>query len=94
MKTMNLKDLLHNATTQLRDLSPLEKPDFRLEQAVHRKDEKVWEIVISYLVENNNKPISAVSTFAPQFPFQRIYKKVMMDEDGQVAELLMYDTAG
>ncbi len=94
MNTMKLKDLLHNATTQLRDLSPLDQPDFRLEQAVHRKEEKVWEIVISYLVENNNKPVSVVPTFAPQLPFQRVYKKVMMDESGQVAEFLMYDTAG
>lgn len=94
MNTMNLKDLLHNATTQLRDLSPLEKPDFRLEQAVHRKDEKVWEIVISYLVENNNKPVGGIAQLAPQLPFQRVYKKVMMDEEGQVAEFLMYDTAG
>lgn len=91
---MNLKDLLHNATIQLGDLSPLDKPDFRLEQAVYKKEDKVWEIVISYLVENNNKPINPVFPLAPQLPYQRVYKKVILDEDGQVAELLMYDRAG
>lgn len=91
---MNLKDLLHNATTQLRDLSPLDKPDFRLEQGVYKKDDKVWEIVISYLVENNNKPINPFLPSAPQPPYQRVFKKVIMDENGQVAEFLMYDTAG
>lgn len=92
MNTLNLKDLLHNATTQLRDLSPLEKPDFRLEQGTYNKDAKVWEIVISYLVENNNKPLSPISVFGLQTPYQRVYKKVIMDEDGQVEEFLMFDT--
>ncbi|MFB9293994.1 hypothetical protein [Persicitalea jodogahamensis] len=91
---MNLKDLLHHATTQLRDLSPLDQPDFRLEQAVYRKDEKVWEIVISYLVENNNKISSPFSPLTQQPPYQRVFKKVIMDENGQVAEFLMYDMAG
>lgn len=94
MKTMNLKDLLHNVTTQLRDLSPLDKPDFRLEQAVYKKDDKVWEIVVSYLVENNNKPNNPFLPLVPQPPYQRVYKKVIMDENGQVAEFLMYDMAG
>ncbi len=93
MKTMNLKDLLHNATTQLRDLSPLEKPDFRLEQGTYNKEQKVWEIVISYLVENNNKTLNQFSALVAQPPYQRIYKKVIMDDDGQVAEFLMFDTA-
>jgi len=93
MKTMNLKDLLHNVTTQLRDLSPLDNPDFRLEQGTYNKEEKVWEVVISYLVENNNKPLSPISVFGLQTPYQRIYKKVIVSEDGHVEEFLMFDTA-
>lgn len=93
MKNLNLKDLLHSVTTQLRDLSPLEKPDFRLEQASYNKAEKVWEVVISYHVENNNKPFSWAGV-PPQLPYKRVYKKVIMDEDGQVSEFLMFDTAG
>jgi hypothetical protein len=88
---MKLKDLLNNATDQLRDLSTLDKPDFRLEQAVFKKDEKVWDIVISYLVENNNKISSPLAPLASQYPYQRIYKRVIMDENGQVAEFHMYD---
>lgn len=93
MKNLNLKDLLHSATTQLRDLSPLDKPDFRLEQGTYNKEEKVWEVVISYLVENNNKPTNPLSAIVAQPPYQRVYKKVIMDEEGQVAEFLMFDTA-
>ena len=76
---MKLKDLLENATTQLRDLSPLENPDFRLEQAVFNKEENVWEIVVSYLVENNNRISSPIAPLALQSPFQRIYKKAIME---------------
>lgn len=88
---MKLKELLNNATEQLRDLSTLDKPDFRLEQAVFNKEENVWEIVVSYLVENNNKISSPLSPLAPQYPFQRTYKRVIMDDNGQVAEFHIYD---
>ena len=51
---MNLKELYQIAKNELSELSPFENSDFRLEQAEFDKDEKVWEIVISYLVENTN----------------------------------------
>lgn len=90
---MKLKDLLNNAAEQLKDLSTLDKPDFRLEQAVYKKNEKVWEIVVSYLVENNNNKISSpLVPLAPRYPYQRIYKRVIMDENGEVAEFHMYDS--
>lgn len=94
MNDMKLKDLLDSATTQLRDLSPLDNPDFRLEQALYKKDEKVWEVIVSYLVEDNNKPVNPLKVFTPQTPYYRTYKRVILDDDGQVSEFLMYENKG
>lgn len=93
MTDMKLKDLLNSATTQLRDLSTLDNPDFRLEQAVYKKDEKIWEIVISYLVKNNTITTNPFADIAPAFKYTRLYKKVNLDENGQVAGFYLYDNA-
>lgn len=51
---MKLRDLLLIAQQELFDLDKTIK-DIRLEQAVFNQQENLWEIVISYLVENKNK---------------------------------------
>jgi hypothetical protein len=38
---MNLRELLNIVKTELKDLSPLENPDFRLEQAEFQKDSDI-----------------------------------------------------
>lgn len=89
---MKLKDILTIAKNELEDLSTIDNPDFRLEQAIYKQDEKVWEVVVSYLVENTNKP-SVFSALSPDFPFLRIYKKLEINEKNEVVSFLMYDKA-
>lgn len=48
---LSFKELLQIAKHNLKDLSPLQNPDFRLEQAEYKKDEQVWDVVVSFLVE-------------------------------------------
>ncbi|MFP4370297.1 MAG: hypothetical protein ACLFR2_12025 [Candidatus Kapaibacterium sp.] len=84
---MNFKELFKIAKKEMEDLFTLENPDFRLEQAEFNKDEDVWEVVVSYLVENTNKPLGI-----PGFNFHRMYKKVKIDNNGQVVGFYIYDT--
>ena len=83
---MKLKDLLKIAEDELSDLSTVSNPDFRLEQAV--KTDSGWEIVVSFLVENPNKPSIPL---APAFQFERLYKKVNISSEGEVAGLFIYN---
>lgn len=87
---MKLKDLLQIAKTELQDLSTLESPDFRLEQAEYQEEEKKWEIIVSFLVENKNKKMSAIAALTSEFQFVRLYKKVKISESGEVVGLYMY----
>jgi len=88
---MKLKDILTIAQTELADLSTVENPDFRLEQAIFKPDEKIWEVVVSYLVENTNKPSKAFSALSPEFAFLRMYKKLEINEQNEVVSFLMFD---
>lgn len=87
---MKLKDLYAIAKKELGELSPLQNSDFRLEQAEYNKDEKVWEIVVSYLVENINKPTKSFIPLATDFPFHRIYKKVKINDQYEVIGFYIY----
>lgn len=91
---MKLKDILLIAETELKDLSTVHNPDFRLEQAVYVKEKKIWEIVVSYLVENTNKPSKAFAALAPEFQFLRIYKKLEINENDEVTGFFIYDNKG
>lgn len=88
----SLRDLLEITKSELSDLTPLTKPDFRLEQAVYKEDDKMWDVVVSYLVENTNKrsagPLAALTS---DFQFHRIYKRVKIDNDGKVIGFYIYD---
>jgi len=86
---MKLKDLLKIAEDELSDLSTVSNPDFRLKQAV--KTDSGWEIVVSFLVENPNKPSNPFAALAPAFQFERIYKKVSINSEGEVAGLFIYN---
>jgi len=87
---MTLKELLNIARGQLVDLTTVQNPDFRLEQAEYKKDEGVWDIVISYLVENTNKrsnPITALS----EFQYHRIYKRLVINDKKEVLGFYIYN---
>jgi hypothetical protein len=88
---MNLKELYKIAKDELSGLSSLENSDFRLEQAEYIKDEEIWEIVVSYLVENTNKPISSIGALTAGFTYHRIYKKVKIDNKKNIIGFYIYE---
>ena len=88
---MNLKELLCVAKSELKEMTTLENPDFRLEQAEYKKDSKIWDVVVSYLVENTNPKINPFSAISTEFKYHRIYKKIKIDENKSVIGLYMYD---
>ena len=89
---MNLKELYQIAKNELEVLSPFEKADFRLEQAEYNKDEKAWEIVVSYLVENTNKPVlSPIGLISGSYPYHRIYKRFKIDDNKQMIGFYIYE---
>jgi len=79
---MTLKELLEIATEHLLPLTTVSKADFRLEQAEYNKKEAVWEIVVSFLVENTNKITNPLTALASGFQYHRMYKKVKITSDG------------
>lgn len=94
-----MKELLDIAKEQLQGLSTLENPDIRLEEVEYKKEEGIWEIVISYLVEHTNKrvnktvnvinPIFPVTT--PEFQYHRLYKRLKINKNKEIEGLYMYD---
>ena len=88
---MNLKELLDLVKRELKYLSPLENPDFRLEQAELKKDDNNWELVVSYLVENTNPKSSPLAAITAEFKYHRIYKKIKIDENKNIVGFYIYE---
>lgn len=88
---MTLKELLEITKEQLRDLSTLENPDFRLEQAEYKKDDDTWEIIVSYLVENTNKRSNPLTIIASEFQFLRMYKKIIINSSKEIVGFYIYN---
>lgn len=88
---MNLKELLDIVRSELRDLSSLEKPDFRLEQAQFNQEEKNWEVVVSYLVENTNPKSVPLATLKGVFEYHRVYKEIKIDENKKVVGFYIFE---
>ena len=86
---MTLKELLDITKYQLKDLTTLKKPDFRLEQTEYIKKEGVWDVVVSYLVENTNKRLGV--GLLTEFEFHRIYKRVKIDNEGVIVGVYIYN---
>lgn len=80
---MSLRDLLHTAEQQLKELTNLEKPDFRLEQVEYNSVEQVWDIVVSFLVTRD----SYNSSFFPD----RVYKRVKINNNNEVVGFYIYN---
>ena len=87
---LTFKDLLEIAKEELKDLSTIEHPDFRLEQAVYKKDQNHWEIVVSYLVENSNKRQLNMIGLSSDFLYERTYQKLIIDSNRKVSGLYMF----
>ena len=88
---MNLRELLNIVKTELKDLSSLDNPDFRLEQAEFQKDNDNWEIVVSYLVENTNPKSSPLMAITSEFKYHRVYKKIKIDKDKNIVGFYIYE---
>lgn len=81
---MKFKELLEIATSELKELTTVESPDFRLEQAVLK--DTVWEIVVSFLVENTYKKDLFESTNQPIWIYDRVYKKLKISENNVILD--------
>jgi hypothetical protein len=87
---MTLKELLKIAIDQLSPLTTVSTPDFRLEQAEYNKEEKTWDIVVSYLVENTNKR-TALTAIISEFQYYRIYKRIKINENNEIIGLYIFN---
>lgn len=89
---MKLKDLLAIAVEELKTLTSLDKPDFRLEQAVFKDDAKIWEVVVSFLVENTNRPTRSPIYAGAEYEFLRLYKSLQINEKGEVIAMFIFNS--
>jgi hypothetical protein len=89
---MTLKDLLGIVKSQLKDLTTVHNPDFRLEQAEYKKDEGVWDIVVSYLVENTNKRLNPITSLTSEFQYHRMYKRLKVNDNKEIVGFYIYDS--
>lgn len=88
---MIFKKLLEIAVEGLSDLSTLENPDFRLEQAEYIEKDKIWEIIVSYLVDNTNKKSTSISAITGVFQYFRIYKKLKINDQNEIIGFYIYE---
>ena len=87
----NLRELLEIAVSQLKDLTNVENPDFRLEQAEYDKKNEEWDLVVSFLVERTNKRTNALGIPSSEFQYNRIYKRLKINSDNQLAGLYIFN---
>lgn len=89
-----MKELLDISKEQLRDLTTAKNPDFRLEQVEYRKEEGVWDIVVSYLVEDatKNATAQALNLTLPLlgFQYERTYKRLTVNKDKEIEGFYIY----
>jgi hypothetical protein len=91
---MNLKKLYQIAKKELEKLYDGEPMDFRLEQVEHIDNFGVWEVVVSYLVENKNRPeINPISPFGNvgTLKYERVYKSLKINDKNEVTAFHMFD---
>lgn len=88
---MTLKELLYIAKSHMKDLTTVEHPDVRLEQAEYKKDEGVWDIVVSYLVENTNKKSIPLAALTSEYQFHRIYKRLKITNDKEIIGFYIFN---
>lgn len=92
---MKFKELVQIVKENVLDLLGSEPNDFRLEQATFNKEEDSWEVVVSYLVDNKNKPLSSplAATFGTNIlPYERVFKLYRI-KNHDVAEILFFEKA-
>ncbi|EOZ96986.1 hypothetical protein A33Q_1904 [Indibacter alkaliphilus LW1] len=87
----NFKDLLLIAANELKDLTTVENPDFRLEQAEYNETTKEWDIIVSFLVQNTNlrKTVFEIPSFSLEY--ERIYKRLKINSQKEVMGLYIFE---
>ena len=89
---LSLKEVFEAAKKQFAELINIQESDFRLEELEYKKQDKSWNVIVSYLVENKNR-----STFPPAIlsalPFERVYKRLKIDENKGVVGIFMFSEA-
>ena len=88
---MTLKEIHQIAKNELQDLTTLPNPDFRLEQAEYNEENGIWDIVVSYLVENTNKRTSGLAMLSSDFQFHRMYKRLKINNQNEVIGFYIYN---
>jgi hypothetical protein len=97
---LSLKEVFEVAKKQFAELINIQESDFRLEQLEYKKPEKLWEVVVSYLVENKNVRTtsdiknSTLTTLLSTLPYERVYKRLKIDENKEVVGIYMFSEAG
>ncbi|MCP9757571.1 hypothetical protein EGI26_20610 [Lacihabitans sp. CCS-44] len=90
---MNFKELYATSKESVESVLTSEPLDFRLEQATKSKDDETWEVVVSYLVNNLNKPAASPLTAAfgtTNLPYERVFKLIKI-RNKDVSEFLIYE---
>lgn len=90
---LSLKEIFEASKSVLSEIVSLPDPDFRLEQVEFKKDQKIWEVVISFLVANKNRPVG-ITPITFSFPVERVYKRLKIDENKEVLGIYMFSEAG
>ena len=91
---MKLKELLDIAKGALSEVITVENPDFRLEEVKYDQDNKLWDITVSYLAENTNEKTSSFHMItSPMYKYERIYKRLTIDEDKNITGLYIFEKA-
>jgi hypothetical protein len=97
---LSLKEVFEVAKKQFAELINIQESDFRLEQLEYKKPEKLWEVVVSYLVENKNVRTtsdiknSTLTTLLSTLPYERVYKRLKIDENKEVVGIYMFSEVG
>ena len=89
---LSLKEVFEAAKKQFSELINIQESDFRLEQLEYKKEEKAWDVVVSYLQENKNRGVSPTAIFG-FLPYERIYKRLKIDENKDVIGIFMFSEA-
>jgi hypothetical protein len=87
---VKFKELLQIAVEELKDLTTVENPDFRLEQAVFNETKKEWDIVVSYLVDNSNQRLNPIEL--PGLKNQRVFKKLKVNSKKEILGFYIYES--
>lgn len=86
---VKFKDLLEIAIEELKELTKVENPDFRLEQAEFNNKNKEWEIVVSFLIDNSFGHLGAHRLSG--LNIQRVYKKLRINSERQILGFYIFE---